>query len=235
MPRVRRRRRRRKKKYARSKRHRKKRSMTIPRLPFGLRKTVRMRYVTPDLLIPTAAGIPAQHTFRTNSVYDPDYTGTGHQPLYYDELGKIYKQYCVIGFRAKFTIRQNSNTTTCIALCLDSDTASIVDLPTRIENGTCKKIIMNGANQVQRNRTMYISSNPNKFLTVSNPLGADEVKGESASGEVIAPVTGSNPAKEAFLKVVVLPLDSLSTASVSVFCELEYVVVWLNPNTADQS
>ena len=45
----------------------------------------------------------AMQSFRTSSLYDPDRTGTGHQPLFYDEMSTIYNQYRVLG--AKCTIR----------------------------------------------------------------------------------------------------------------------------------
>lgn len=39
----------------------------------------------------------ARHLFRCNSCFDPDFTGVGHQPLYYDSYTAIYDQYVVIG------------------------------------------------------------------------------------------------------------------------------------------
>lgn len=38
---------------------------------------------------------PAYHQFRLNSLFDPDYTAVGHQPLYYDQLALLYKNYRV--------------------------------------------------------------------------------------------------------------------------------------------
>jgi len=40
-------------------------------------------------LDPGAAGT-AYYSFNANSLYDPNYSGTGHQPLYYDNLMAIY-------------------------------------------------------------------------------------------------------------------------------------------------
>ncbi len=36
------------------------------------------------------------YQFRGNSVYDPDYTSTGHQPRYYDTYALIYEKYRVL-------------------------------------------------------------------------------------------------------------------------------------------
>lgn len=40
-------------------------------------------------------------TFRLNSLYDPDYTGTGHQPRFFDQWSAIYGSYNVYKVRVK--------------------------------------------------------------------------------------------------------------------------------------
>ena len=39
----------------------------------------------------------AKHAFRTASMYDPDHTTTGHQPLFFDQMNAIYNKYRVLG------------------------------------------------------------------------------------------------------------------------------------------
>lgn len=42
------------------------------------------------------------NTYRANSVYDPDFTGTfSNSPAYYNALKAVYGQYCVLGARIK--------------------------------------------------------------------------------------------------------------------------------------
>lgn len=45
------------------------------------------------------------HLFRINSIFDPDYTGTGHQPAFHDQWSPLYSNYRVTGFKysVKFT------------------------------------------------------------------------------------------------------------------------------------
>lgn len=53
----------------------------------------------------TTGDIPgtALQSIRTASLFDPDRTNTGHQPLFYDEMALVYNQYRVLG--AKIRLR----------------------------------------------------------------------------------------------------------------------------------
>ncbi len=53
-----------------------------------------------------AAGAGSNYVYRASCVYDPDYTGVGHQPLYFDQLCTStgpYMNFCVPA--AKFELR----------------------------------------------------------------------------------------------------------------------------------
>lgn len=49
------------------------------------------------------------YIFNLNSIYDPDRTGVGHQPLGYDQWNTFYNRYRVLG--AKVTVRAFNNAT----------------------------------------------------------------------------------------------------------------------------
>lgn len=65
--------------------------------PRGMK--VKMTYSSSFDLDDTLAGYK-EHVFRLNGLHDPDVTGTGHQPLGYDQWSAIYKAYFV--YAAKF-------------------------------------------------------------------------------------------------------------------------------------
>lgn len=81
--------------------HRRKytRKLRVPRMRtalgnFPATKTVALRYVDTVALNPTSTGV-ATNVFRVNNIFDPDYTGIGHQPMYYDNYSAVYSQYRV--------------------------------------------------------------------------------------------------------------------------------------------
>lgn len=64
-------------------------------LPKKLRTSVRYCENT-TALNPGVGGVVASHLFAANGLYDPNITGTGHQPLGFDQLMAMYTTYTVI-------------------------------------------------------------------------------------------------------------------------------------------
>lgn len=66
------------------------------RSPF-LRREVRSQLVYYDTYqMATTALAPQFQVFRPNSMFDPDLTNVGHQPLYRDQIAAIYQNYRVL-------------------------------------------------------------------------------------------------------------------------------------------
>lgn len=75
------------------------------RLQFAFPKKIItiLRYIDQYALTSTLGGASTV-VFRMNSVFDPDFTNVGHQPLYYDRYSAIYNNYRVLGSRLEATI-----------------------------------------------------------------------------------------------------------------------------------
>ena len=61
-----------------------------------------LKYVQTIALNPSAGAVVG-HRFRVNSLYDPDLSGTGHQPRGHDQLSVIYSKYLVTAVSIKAT------------------------------------------------------------------------------------------------------------------------------------
>ncbi len=66
-------------------------------LPLGVPDSQRHQLTYADVIHLAPGASIAQYTFRGNSVYDPDFTSTGHQPYYRDQLAALYTRYRVYG------------------------------------------------------------------------------------------------------------------------------------------
>jgi len=101
--------RRRKSLYRKKRRYRRKfrNSLGVPASFPSSIKYAKLRYVE-DIKLDTAApGVLSHYVYRCGSIYDPNYTGTGHQPYSYDTYATLFNHYCVLG--AKLTVRNSPN------------------------------------------------------------------------------------------------------------------------------
>lgn len=85
------------------KRNKRKQRARIPRKlilgGFPPSQVVKLRYVDSNLTLDPGAAGSVFHTFRLNSVFDPDYTAVGHQPMAFDEWTAMYSHYTVMSSR----------------------------------------------------------------------------------------------------------------------------------------
>lgn len=97
-----------------------------PRISFAGQpkwKVVKMRYVEQLSLNAGIAAI-AGHTFRANSIFDPDQSGAGHQPMGHDEWSSFYNHYTVLGSKITVTFsNQHANDPMVAGVFLNDDTA----------------------------------------------------------------------------------------------------------------
>lgn len=73
------------------------------------KKMVKLRYVDTVSINPGAAAV-APHFFSANGIFDPDETGTGHQPLLHDTYALLYRNYRVVSSKIKVSSISSSLT-----------------------------------------------------------------------------------------------------------------------------
>lgn len=82
-----------------------------------------------------------RYTWRGNSIYDPDQTGTGAQPMGHDQMAAIYDKYSVIGssFKAQFINNASQSTELFVAPGNDIGFTN-TNICTMMENGATKHV-----------------------------------------------------------------------------------------------
>lgn len=85
-----------------------------------------LTYAQPVTLAVTTA-ITQHQTFRLNSLFDPDYTGSGTQPSGFDQLALLYRVYQVKYVKVKFTV-YNVTLTTPVVVSIRYSNNSTLDV-----------------------------------------------------------------------------------------------------------
>jgi len=194
--------------------------------PFGKFKTVKHHY-TESILLNPSAGTPADHVFSANGMYDPNITGTGHQPYGYDQLAAIYNESCVITSKCTVTCWNNqSGLPFWIAICLRDDPTSISsDVSTVRESpGIVSKLLGPSASGASVG-SVTMSFDVKKFFDVKDPSDCEELRGGSA-----------NPAEQGYYHVLMIPQNGVDDLGQNVLTvDIEYTAQWSGPKILPSS
>lgn len=175
---------------------------------------VMLRYCDRFAVAPIA-GATMQQVFRGNSLFDPDYTGTGHQPTGFDQLSALYKWYNVLASSIKVELVANM-TGTAIA------SAEVSIIPTVNGGdfgGTEPEVIRE--NRYGKLKLMSYQSLPQSathYMTTSKMLGKDVRGTASNTGALYT----TNPAEGWFWHVIIQATDEATTLDMVAYVTVTY-------------
>jgi hypothetical protein len=113
--------------------------------PLPARKFCKLRYVAAYNSV-SASTTAVERWYRLNSIFDPDGTGVGHQPLYHDQLANIYQAYRVHGAKVIVNISNASvsaNIQTHIAFFpVRDDLTTPSSIDQAVEQWRCRSVIL---------------------------------------------------------------------------------------------
>lgn len=185
----------------------------------GFPKKMVMTHKYVDLISMTASGgTVATRQFVCNGMYDPDYTGTGHQPMYFDQMSALYNHYTVIGSKITvktvnsygpasspaywFTLAQN-----------DDGTISYNSLSTQSERGDGKtRLVTAGSTS-----TPYAV---NKW-SAKKTFGGSVLANDRLTGDI-----GANPTEITNWVIALQAVDLVSSVTTDFLVTIEYIAVW---------
>ncbi len=128
----------------------------------------RLRYCTRITLNPGAGGAAQNHFFRANGMFDPDQSGTGHQPLGFDQYMLLYDHYKVISssiqVKALNNVSESSTNQTIMSIQLDDDTSTNTNIENMIEQGLTTWRVL-GAGSSFTPKTLKKNFNSNRYFS----------------------------------------------------------------------
>lgn len=203
-------------------------SRSISRLPvtgFPPTLLMKMKYVTPITAIANAGNSYCVHqVFRANDLYDPDYTGTGHQPLYFDELCLVYGRFVVYGVLIEITAALQNASSPCGIAINAKPTVTSQPLAVTAEKPESKYIMVNGgAKAVKFSRYYDIA----KLFGISR----DALFSEDA----YTGTSSTSPSTQQYIIIASGPPDTNTGLTLNYNVELTYYVKWKQRNNIGSS
>lgn len=172
---------------------------------------VKLKYTTENINLTSPTTNFMWHTFSTNSLFDPDWTGIGHQPRLRDQLAVIYNKYRVWGCNVKVSGFCSSN-------------YAIMGAGTR-PYSTAQPVNVLDADEIKNYATWQVSGQrPIKYKRyVKNPLVLGVTKANYAGGDQYEALMATNPLVNTFFDVgIASPDGGGSSGSCSIRVELIY-------------
>jgi len=187
-------------------------------LGFPKRMVMTHKYV--ELInLTSTSGVIQKYLYSANGMYDPNITGTGHQPTYFDQMSALYNHYTVIGSKIKVRVTPvaTNEDVSYVGMYLDDDTTTtnIIDTSTLGEatKGTVRQIPPNS------NNSYYFSGKWSAKKTFGGSiLGNDNLQGNIAA----------NPTEQSYWVLASQAGGGLAAVDTSVQCyiEISYIAVW---------
>lgn len=184
----------------------------------GVPSTIKakLRYSESISLTPSAGAITGS-IFQLNSLYDPDYTGTGHQPYTFDQRIAMHDHYTVIGGRVSITFLPTGNHYFCGLNIRDQNTA-ITDSKYFFETPRSQARLMSAS--ATDPITLHASWKGSDFFGTSTFIGKDPYRG----------TVSASPLEGIFAGVYVGSFDGFSTTgTVSAIVRITFDSVFTEP------
>jgi len=181
---------------------------------FPKKMTVTHKYAE-QVTVTATTGLFTTYQFSCNGMYDPNSSGTGHQPYYFDQLSALYDHYHVIGSKIKVTVIPNANNEDAFkwGVFINDDTSTTAGDITAVQensSGTVRVTPAN-ANNVQRMTKRWSA----KKAFGGSIMGNDSLKGTPST----------NPSEQQYYTVAIQPM-SAATVVTYLDVEIEYIAVW---------
>lgn len=200
---------------------------SMPWMPvFPASVTRLFRYSSTFSASTTSGAITSTYVFRANDVFDPDFTGTGHQPMGTDPLFLWFNHAVVLRANIHVVFKNTTASTPTVCLRVDADSTPITVIDRIVEFGGCVTEVLEIKGDYGANKSLTLSADILRLQGVNkSAITADPSLRCSAAAA---------PTEVTYFHVTMW--DTLG-ASGSATCDviIEQTATFLEPRTLTQS
>lgn len=169
-------------------------------------------------------GSTGVYQFRANSMFDPNFTGTGHQPYLFDQMAAVYNHFFVISSKITITVSHNATTNTAASACvyLNDDTTVTPTYYGLFEQSKCRFTTLPLGNVDPHKLTCTYSA---RKIFGPSTLANISLKGNAAA----------DCSESSVFSLCIFPQNVSSTQSYNCTALIEYVAEWVELKDVGQS
>lgn len=184
----------------------------------------RLFYYDYDLGRSGVAGAVSNYFFTANGLFDPNITGTGHQPMGFDQMMLMYEQYTVIASKISVHI-YNSTASVAIrtGVYVAPDTTALTDPLQIMENGLITTKVLSAINVAGYHADFNINVDCMKYF------GRSRNAKDMLNDTLLYGTAAANPTEQVFYSIVAW--DPFGASNYSNFFDvvIEYDAIFWEP------
>ncbi len=150
----------------------------------------------------------ATHVFRMNSLFDPDLTGIGEQPMGFDQWKQFYTNYQVLGSSIK-VIALNASLNNAVVCVFPSNVSTPVDISDSIEQPYAKYKWIGNQNGMNR-------------ATIKHYMSVRKMEARSTDSINFAANINANPSSTKFWHIAFASNDGVQTVNLDLDVTLTF-------------
>ncbi|AKV62282.1 putative capsid protein [Fiddler Crab associated circular virus] len=204
-------------------------NLVLSKAPIPNTFSTKLRYSESVSVNPGASGVAGVYVMNASSCYDPNTTGTGHQPRGFDQWMTMYDHFTVIGAKitAQFSITGQADDRALICgIALKDANGVYADKNDYMEGrNVVSKLVSGGATGDARTVTLSKTYSAKKFLGISKPLASSLIRGTSSA----------NPSENAYFHLFAAPTGNADLDNIPIQVLIDYLVVFTEPQQPSQS
>lgn len=199
---------------------------SIRSLPLFAQRTRRSLQYYSYANVTSGASAANAYVFSANGIFDPDITGTGGQPMGFDQMMTFYNHYTVVRSRIRVVVQTNSiNLRVSAALSVSGASTVTTSVERLLESGNVTFQVLEYAGAMGGCCTLTRAVNAAKFQGIDDVMDDPNMRGDSAS----------NPAEQLYYHISVWNPASATAVSADLQAFIEYDCIFHEPRVGSLS
>lgn len=185
-----------------------------------------LRYSEQFSINPGTAGAPGYYSFRSNSCFDTNLTGTGHQPRGYDQLAALY-QYCSVReCQVELFFITSDGAPVIVSISADANPDTFTNAPNQLKMMESRTAVFGQCGGISGGKT------PGKLTMRIKPW---QLAGTTLKETDYKHGVSTNPVISQFLNIRACPHDVSDVGPVNCQIRLTFQVVFSEPQAPGAS
>ncbi len=205
-----------------------------PLFPASVRKRGQLYYESGLGLTAPTSGNAVTYFYSANGMFDPNITGTGHQPIGFDQMMLMYEQCTVIKSSIQVTFNIGAGLTVNCGVALFPDASGLTNPSQLVENGLIRYVTLTSGSNTFQNQRMRTTVRLD--CDIARYFGRRGVR-VLLNDDNLYTTAAANPVEQVYYGIVVwqVSADGTTTTLIGFDVLMSFDVIYWEPRKLTES